>query len=295
MSRCLVTGHKGYIGSHLFKALKGHGHEVIGIDLIDGKNINHVDGLVESGDKKFHPHWANFKPEYIFHLACIPRVAYSIEYPVKTMENNVLSTSNVLNFAKNMGTKRVIYSSSSSVVGNGRGPTSPYGLQKLASEMECKLYSDLYGVETVSLRYFNVYSKDQNADGPYATAIANWMQYIRSGLAPYITGDGGQRRDMLHVSDAIAANIFAMEYEDRFNGQNYDVGTGVNVSLNNIKDIIQKHFPEVKFEYTGPRPGEVLLTIADTEPLRKMGWSTKISALFGIEECFKYLKEELKC
>ena len=106
------------------------------------------------------------------------------------------------------------FSSSSSVVGNGDGPTSPYGLQKLISEMECKLYAELYGVDTVSLRYFNVYSEDQKADGPYATAIANWMQFIRDGKTPFITGTGEQRRDMLHVSDAVRANIFAMERKE---------------------------------------------------------------------------------
>jgi len=295
MSKCLVTGHKGYIGSHLFETLKKLGHEVVGIDLVEGHDINGVEGLTESGDGKFRPHWSNFEPEYIFHLACIPRVAYSIEHPVKTMNNNVLCTSNVLNFARHIGVKRVIYSSSSSVVGNGTGPTSPYGLQKLVSEMECKLYSELYGLETVSLRYFNVYSKDQEADGPYATAISNWMQYIRESRNPYITGTGAQRRDMLHVKDAVAVNIFAMEHEGRFNGQSFDVGTGTNISLNEVKKIVNNYFSEVEFDYIESRPGEVQETRADTLLLQKLGWKTEVTIKDGIEECFKNLKENLKC
>ena len=119
MSKCLVTGHKGYIGSKLFKKLEDLGHEVQGIDLKDNKDINTYQGLLEDDQGFFHPHWYNFKPEYVFHMACWPRVSFSIENPVKTMKNNILAASNVFNFARKAGVKRVIYSSSSSVVGNG--------------------------------------------------------------------------------------------------------------------------------------------------------------------------------
>ena len=213
MIRCLVTGHKGYIGSHLYEKLKQLGHVVQGIDLKElyGRDINSLQGLKEDDRGNFHPYFWNFRPEYIFHLACIPRVGYSIDEPVKSMKNNVIAGSNVLNFARKVGAKRVIYSSSSSISGNGYGPTNPYALQKMTTEIETKLYSELYGLDTVSLRYFNVYSKDQPADGPYATAISNWMKYIKNGKNPFITGEGDQRRDMLHVTDAVSANIFSME------------------------------------------------------------------------------------
>ena len=295
MARCLVTGYKGYIGNHLYKKLEELGHEVIGIDLQEeiSKDINSLQGLVKDNNGNFHPHYWNFKPEFIFHLACYPRVAYSIENPVKTMENNVLATSRVLDFAKHVGVKRVIYSSSSSVVGNGDGPTSPYGLQKLISEMECKLYSELYGVDTVSLRYFNVYSKDQTADGPYATAIANWMKYIRENKKPFITGDGEQKRDMLHVFDAVHANVFAMEFEDKFNGHSFDVGTGENISLNKIKDLVYNHFSDVDFIYVEERKGDVLETKANVQPLKSLGWTAQMNIDEGIEDCFRSLKSEL--
>lgn len=284
MTRCLVTGHKGYIGSKLFKKLKEQGHEVLGIDLQDGKDILEV--LKEDTDGKFHPHYFNFKPEYIFHLACWPRIGLCIEKPVETSQNNILATSIVLNFAKKCGSvKRVIYSSSSSVVGNGNGPTNPYALQKYTSELETQIYSQIFGIDTVCLRYFNVYSEDQKADGPYATAVANWMKYVRDNKIPFITGDGEQRRDMIHVEDVVSANMFCMDYKNNFNGQVFDVGTGQNISLNEIKEIVQK-YNKVKFKYTEARPGEVSSTKANTKPFEKIGWSHSIPIKKGIERCF---------
>lgn len=298
MSRCLVTGHKGYIGSKLYSKLREMGHEVVGIDLKEGPPKDILDCL--SNEPNSDPYichlrdvFSDFKPEYIFHLACIPRVVYSVEEPVETMRNNVLATTYVLDFARRVGAKRVIYSGSSSVVGNGDGPTSPYGLQKLISEMECKLYSDLYKVDTVSLRYFNVYSPCQTVDGPYATAIANWMHSIRGGNNPFITGDGSQRRDMANLEDIVSANVFAMEYSGLFGGEHFDIGTGENISLNEIKEIVLKHHPQVKFDYVESRVGEVLSTKANTKPLEDLGWKHKVSISEGIEECFRRLKDEL--
>jgi len=284
MANCLVTGHRGYIGSSLYWKLVTSGHNVLGIDYKDDDKWDILNGLEQLEDQDF---------DYIFHLACIPRVAYSVEQPVHTMMNNVLSTSIVLDFAKRKNVKRVIYSGSSSVVGNGDGPTSPYALQKLTSELETKLYSDLYGIDTVTLRYFNVYSPDQKADSPYATAVANWMRFIRDGNNPFITGDGEQRRDMAHKNDVVAANIFAMEYEDKFAGRSFDVGTGDNISLNEMKDIIKGHFPDVQFDYIEDRKGDVLLTKADMSPLKELGWEPKIHIKEGISKCFELLKGQL--
>jgi len=291
MSRCLVTGHKGYIGSEVYEQLKQAGHDVLGIDLVDGHDI--LECLKPDSDGKFHPHWFNFKPEYIFHLAAIPRVVYSIEQPVHVLENNVLSSLYVLEFARAVGAKRVIYSSSSSVTGNGEGPENPYGASKLMPESMCGVWSRLYGLDTVCLRYFNVYSPDQKADGPYATAVANWMQYIRDNKNPFITGDGEQLRDMAHKLDVVSANIFCMNYEGKFNGEWFDIGTGDNISLNAIKDIALEFFPEVVFDYVDPRQNDVFETKAFIEPLKMLGWNPKHEAEKGIRDCFKLLREEL--
>ena len=285
MALCLVTGHQGYIGSALYGRLISLDHDVVGIDYKRDPSWDILNGLERIEKYDF---------DYIFHLACIPRVAYSVEQPIHTMMNNVLSTSIVLDFAKRKNVKRVIYSGSSSVVGNGDGPASPYALQKLTSELETKLYSELYGIDTVTLRYFNVYCAGQKADSPYATAVANWMRFIREGKNPFITGDGEQRRDMAHRSDIVSANIFAMEYEGKFGGQHYDVGTGENISLNQMKEIVNGHFPDVHFDYIEERKGDVLLTKADMSPLKTLGWEPKVSIKDGISQCFENLARKLK-
>ena len=264
MARCLVTGHKGYIGSILYKRLQERGHEVMGIDIKEGHDI--LDTLKPHTDGKFHRHWVNFRPEYIFRLAAIPRVVYSIDNPVEVIENNVLSSLYILEFARFVGAKRVIYSSSSSVVGNGDGPENPYGASKLMPETLCGTWSKIYGVDTVCLRYFNVYSPCQKADGPYATAVANFMESIRQGKNPFITGNGKQRRDMAHVEDVVSANIHAMLHSDRFDGEWFDIGTGDNISLNEIKDIALEFLPDVRFDYILERPRDVLVTKANIQP-----------------------------
>lgn len=290
MARCLVTGHKGYIGSALYKKLISNGHEVMGIDLKEQISSDVRDVLLEDSDGLFHPHYYNFKPEYIFHLACIPRVGYGIQFPVKTMYNNVMAGTVLLNFARKVGSvKRVIYSSSSSIAGNGKGPTTPYALQKYTTEQECKIYSEIYGVDTVSLRYFNVYSVEQPAEGSYPTAISNWMEYIRLKKKPFITGDGSQRRDMVHLDDAVSANIHVMNLSERLGGRVMDVGTGENISLNEIRKIVEEYH-DIEFEFKPARLGEVLITKADTTALAELGWTCNTSILDGIHKCFRSIK-----
>ncbi len=282
MSRCLVTGHMGFIGTELFSRLKHLGHEVMGIDLKEGNDILKVFKEGEIDVK-----YLDFAPDYVFHLACIPRVAYSVEKPVETMRNNVLAGSLTLNYARQVGASRLIYAGSSSVVGNGSGPASPYALQKLVTERECKIYSELYGMDTVTLRYFNVYSENKSDGNPYATAIAKWRHCVKEGIRPFITGDGNQRRDMAHLEDVVSANVFAMEHPELFNGESFDIGTGTNISLNEIKDIILKHHPEVNFEYVAPREGDVMFTKANIDKLAIHGWRPEISIQEGVERCFK--------
>tara|TARA_R110002074_G_scaffold297492_2_gene469003 strand:+ start:48 stop:575 length:528 start_codon:yes stop_codon:yes gene_type:complete len=175
-------------------------------------------------------------------------------------------------------------------VGNGNGPESPYALQKYTTELEASMYARLYGLDTVSLRYFNVYSHDQTINGPYATAISNWMHSIREGIQPYITGDGEQRRDMVNVSDVVDVNIFCMNQESNFGGNVYDVGTGDNISLNEIKEIVSNHFPDIVFDYVPERPGDVMLTSADVSPLASLGWSANVDIKEGISDCFRRIK-----
>jgi nucleoside-diphosphate-sugar epimerase len=289
--RCLITGHKGYIGSRLYEELGTQGHAVAGID-IKGCNIEERILPGENICNGYPIEFYSFNPDIIFHLAAIPRVGYSVEHPVEVMKNNVTSTSITLKLAKYFKIP-VVYSSSSSVVGNGSGPTNPYALSKYVGELESVMYAGLYNVDTVSLRYFNVYSSDQEAEGPYATAVANWMKFITEGRRPFITGDGSQKRDMAHVTDVVSANIFCMENIDVLSGKVFDVGTGSNISLNEMKEIVNSILPEVDFEYRSSRQGEVGSTKADFEKFNNFGWKAKIDINDGISQCFQQLKDNI--
>jgi nucleoside-diphosphate-sugar epimerase len=200
----------------------------------------------------------------------------------------------VLDWAKKNNVP-VVYSSSSSVIGNGDGPASPYALSKYVGEMETLLYNKLYGLKTVALRYFNVYSYDQEANSEYATVVCNWKKFITERKVPYITGDGEQRRDMTHVDDIVSANIFCAESIDKDDlwGHWYDIGSGQNISLNELKEIVLQYFPEQGFEYVDPRPGDVMFTEADLDKFKAHGWESRVPLQEGLNSVYRKLKEEL--
>lgn len=287
--KCLITGHKGYIGSKLHRQLLSLGHEVVGIDTVD-IDSGKIQQVLSKGRKNY---FVEFKPDVIFHMACQPSVDHSIHFPAATMENNVLAGSIILDYAKKNNCKKVIYSSSAAVVGNGGILESPYALHKLTTELEMQLYARLYGVHTISLRYYNVYSPDQKAKGPYSSVVSNWMEYIRKGKSPFITGTGDQTRDMLHVDDVVSANLFAMNSNNLLPGTVWDVGTGKDISLNEMRKIVLRHFPDLVFDTIPARSGEILESQADPQPLKDHGWQTQINADEGIDQCFKLLAKDL--
>tara|TARA_B100001093_G_C26846579_1_gene1023075 strand:+ start:2456 stop:3280 length:825 start_codon:yes stop_codon:yes gene_type:complete len=269
----LVTGHKGYIGSHLYKKVKMLGKPVVGIDLKDGEDLNE---RLPDGDFDF-----------VFHFAALPRVEMSVESPSYTLKQNVLSTSRLLEWSKDHGVKRFIFSSSSAIMGHGDGvPLSPYGLHKRMSEMECELYSRIYDLDTVCLRYFNAYSEDQPYGGAYTTAIAAWMEKIRSCDQLRMDGDGEQTRDLVHVEDIVSANIFVMNSEQKFNGKYFNVGSGEAVSMNYIKNYIDEYNKGVSWKYALARKGDARNTLADISELKALGWEPKVSIEEGLKRCF---------
>ena len=274
--KCLVTGHQGYIGSHLYEELRHRGYDTIGVDIKSHKNI--LDGEIMQSLE-------NFCPDYIFHLAALPRVEYSVENPTETLRTNVVGTSNMLGLAKKCGTRRFIFSSSSAVLGDVGKPTNPYGLHKKMSEMECELWAHLYQVESVCLRYYNVYSEDQPADGSYSTVIAAWMDRLRKQAPLLINGNGEHKRDFVHVEDVVAANIHAMESEESFRGKTFEVGTQTNFSLNYIREYIEEVLPQTMFERCPPRQGDALETLSGGNNLP--GWSSTIGFNEGLQRCFK--------
>jgi len=272
--KILITGHKGYIGSKLYKKSLELGYYVKGIDLKDGEDILNC--------------LPNESFDYVFHMAALPRVEYSVLNPSYTMKQNVLVTSVLLEWSRKNNVKRIIFSSSSAVYGDTQDkpePKSPYGLHKLVSELECRLYSELYNLDTVCLRYFNVYSEDQLFGGSYSTAICAWMEMIRTNKPLRIDGDGEQTRDFIHVNDVVEANIFCINYKDKFNGNYYNIGSGKSISLNYIKDYINK-YNKVEWNMSKPRIGDVKNTKADITKMLELGWSPKIDIEDGLKFCF---------
>jgi len=224
--------------------------------------------------------------DYVFHLAALPSVEYSVLNPSYTMKHNVLATSKLLEWSKDNKVKRFIFSSSSAIYGDGNGPKSPYGLHKLMSEQECKLYSELYQLDTVCLRYYNLYSEDQKYGGAYSTAISAWMEKINIKKPLRIDGNGEQTRDFVHVDDVIKANLFCMNHKENFNVKFYDMGSVKSISLNYIKNYIDQ-FNEVKWDHRPERIGDVKHTKANIQEMLNLGWTSEISIEEGLERCFK--------
>lgn len=268
--KILVTGHCGFIGKKIYDSLKNESHNVIGIDLKEGKDLLHC--------------LPNQEFDYVFHLAALPSVQFSIDNPCYSMRNNVLGTSRILEWSKEHKVKRVIFSSSAAV--NNGDPKSPYGLQKYLSELECKLYSDVYGLDTVCLRYFNVYSEDQKFGGAYSTAIAAWMEMVRQGKPLRIDGDGQQTRDFIHVDDIVTANLFCMQHKKEFNGKFLNVATGNSVSLNYIKTHIDSKVV-VEWNRYPERKGDIKHSQANIEEILNLGWKPRVSIDEGLDRCFK--------
>ena len=279
----LVTGHKGYIGKKLFDKLITLGYDVCGIDLSAG--LPEENGDIRRDLYSYNKVWFRQKPEVIFHLAAKPSVQWSVDNPSEALSHNVFGTSRVLEFAKEVNCRRVIFASSAAIYGQNGIPQSPYGLHKKISEEECKLYSRLYGVDTVCLRYYNVYSPDQPYGGAYSTVISAWIEMLKQNKPLRLDGDGTQTRDFIHVDDIVDANIFCMNDENQFGGQAYDVGTGIETSLNKIKNEIEK-IRNVEWELGPSRLGDIQNSIANIGPLKDRGWQAKITIEEGPRGCF---------
>ena len=251
MQKAIVTGGAGFIGSHLVDKLIEQGVEVTILDnLSTGKkqNINPKAEFIDCdifkdtyGDLIFLLNGA----DTVFHLAAKTTVQESIEKPSLYNNINVVGTLNLLEAAAAMKVKRFIFSSSSSVYGNAKVPTSedhplnpisPYALNKLIGEQYCKLYSEIYNIDTVCLRYFNVYGDRMNNEG-YKLVFPIFKEQILDNKPLTINNDGKQRRDFIHVDDIVRANILVAKHKNNFNGDIYNVGNGKSYSINEIADM----------------------------------------------------------
>jgi UDP-glucose 4-epimerase len=259
MQKVIVTGGAGFIGSHVVDTLIKQGIEVIILDnLSTGKkeNINPKATFIKCDLTKDKPLFRDV--DVVFHLAATPQVQYSMENP--TDNNNIDSLINILELSKKNGVKRFIFSSSSSVYGNPNyvpinenhptNPLSPYALHKLVGEQYCKLYSEVYDLDTVCLRYFNAYGDRMPNKGAYRSVISIFKEQHSKKQPLNIVNDGEQRRDYVHVDDIVNANILCANSTKKLNGDIFNVGTGKSYSVNEVADMFggEKQYGEKRIE-----------------------------------------------
>lgn len=285
MIKSLVTGGAGFIGSNLVDRLLELGHEVVVIDN-------------EYSDAHDHFYWnnkaQNYKydirdyqstrqlydgVDYVFHIAAEARIQPAIQNPIEAVSINSVGTVTVLQCAREAGVKRVMYSSTSSGYGMNETPNvetqlddclNPYSVSKVNGEKLCKMYTDLFGLQTVIFRYFNVYGERQPLRGQYAPVIGIFLRQRAAGEPLTIIGDGEQRRDFTYVGDVVKANIMAAisnPDKDAF-GEVYNVGTGNNYSINQIARMFDHKTINI-----APRPGETRISLANNQKLcATFGW-----------------------
>ncbi len=294
--KAIVTGGAGFIGSNLSHALCEAGWETHIIDRdpsfrratlpkeaqlheVDIRSCETIEAIMAGAD-------------VVFHTAAVPRVPYSIEHPVETTDENITGTVSVLTAAARAKVRRVVYSASGSAYGNQEtlplgetlpaNPVNPYGLQKYVGELFAKMWSEIYGIETVSLRYFNVYGPGLDPNGPYALAIGRFLSARKNNEPITIYGDGTVTRDFTHVSDVVRANLLAAESGRVGKGEVINVGAGRNVSIKALADMFGG-----EVVYAAPRI-EAHDSLADTKKAKELlGWEPRVRLEDGILELKK--------
>jgi nucleoside-diphosphate-sugar epimerase len=324
--RALVTGGCGFIGSNLTHKLVELGWTVDVVDdlsnghleLLSDLNLRTITSfLVGNYNREKDPrnpqvvvivddfacdgivaNIVNKKYDYIFHMAALPRVEYSVQNPIQTYDVNVVKTLKLMTHAID-NIKRFVFSSSSSVYGEpwqlptteacGKNPVSPYALQKMHVEELGRLYSTVYNMDFVSLRYFNVYGPGQYGDSPYSTAIAAWCDKVRDKLPLRSDGDGTQSRDLVYVDDVVSANLAAATREEKFTGQAYNVGSSTTITNNEILEKFKNKFEGIQVRNAEWRPGDVKNTLADIEYAKEdFGWFPVVRLEEGLAKTFEW-------
>ena len=296
---CLVTGAAGFIGSNLTDYLIRQGHQVICVDNKSADNDSFYwndkawNVNADITDYKAMKNVFN-KVDYVFHLAAESRLQPAIQNPINAVHKNCVGTATILQCAREAGVKRFIYSSTSSGYGNNPYPNietqpddclNPYSASKVAGEKFCKMYYNLYGLETVVLRYFNVFGLRCPTRGQYAPVIGIFRRQSDSGEPLTIVGDGSQRRDFVHVEDVARANYLASIMPLKKGGHDYtgevfNVGSGKNCSIQEIGDVISDN--QV---YISKRDGEMETTLADISKIRSvLGWKPEIDVLQWVKD-----------
>ena len=288
MSTFLITGVAGFIGSHLAHKLVRAGESVRGLDNFSTGSIANLDGL--QGKLDLHEMDLRDAPavaaacvgmDFILHQGALPSVPRSVKDPRSSHESNLNGTFNLLEGARAAGVRRVVYAASSSAYGNQPGfprheamtpqPIAPYPVQKLAGELYMQSYYRVYGLETVCLRYFNIFGPRQAPDSPYSGVMARWALQMLRGERPMMNGDGEQGRDFTYIDNAVQANLLALHAPaDKVAGRVFNVACGERHTLNETYDILAERLGYSEKAVYGPeRPGDIRDSLADISAARE--------------------------
>ena len=309
MPRCLVTGGAGFIGSHLVEALVRRGDQVRVLDNLStgrrenlGANAAQVEFIEADLNDAAAVARAVAGCEVVFHEAALASVPRSVESPLDTHAACASGTLSVLDQARRAGVRRVVYAASSSAYGNQPtprkaetdlpSPLSPYAAAKLTGELYCQAFWHSYGLETVSLRYFNVFGPRQDPNGPYAAVIPLFIRAIQSGQRPTIYGDGGQTRDFTFVENVVQANLKAAAAPIEAAGRVFNIGNGQAASLLELLKALNEIMGgRVEPIFAPPRAGDVRDSLADITQARKaLGYEPKIDLRTGLRPTVEYYR-----
>lgn len=304
--KVVITGGCGFIGSNLAHELADENEVIVIDDLSTGRSENNEDLLNNENYRFVKGSITDLDllkqifdgADYVFHQAAIPSVPRSIKDPAKTNEVNISGTLNVLIAAEHNNVKKVVYASSSSVYGDTPAlpkeegmipnPLSPYAVSKLTGEYYCKVWSDIYGLKTASLRYFNVYGPKQDPSSEYAAVIPKFITRVLNGEPPIIYGDGEQTRDFTFVKDVVSANILAAK--SSVTGI-FNIGGGQRISINELAETIIKASgtgTDPGLTYMEPREGDVKHSLADIHRAESIiGYNPAYTLDDGLEETIR--------
>ena len=301
----VITGGAGFIGSNLTKELADENDVTVLDDLSTGylKNIQDAIDADKIGFSKGSVTDLNLlqkvfrNVDYVFHEAAIPSVPRSIKDPIKSNHVNISGTLNVLVAAKDNGVKKVVYASSSSAYGDtptlpkvedmNPCPLSPYAVSKLAAEYYCQVFTEVYNLPTVALRYFNVYGPQQDPSSEYAAVVPKFISNVSSNKPPIIYGDGEQTRDFTFVNDVVHANILASE--SKATGV-FNIAGGKRITITDLTQSIMNIMgKELDVIYEDPRPGDIMHSIADISKARKeLNFEPQFNLSTGLEKTIQW-------
>lgn len=304
----LVTGGAGFIGSHLVKRLVRDGCQVRVVDnLATGQlcRLDPVRAAIELIEADLADEAVARRAvegiDYVLHQAAVPSVQRSVNDPIGTHRANVTATLNLLESARRAGVRRLIYAASSSAYGDTEAlpkreampadPLSPYALQKFAGERYCKIYRELYGLETVSLRYFNVFGPGQDPRSEYSAVIPKFVAALLAGRPLTIYGDGEQSRDFTYIDNVVEANLLALKAPDAA-GKVCNIGCGERITLNQLVALLEKQLGvQARIHHGPPKPGDVRHSLADISRAKALlGYQPKVTIEEGLRRTVEAMK-----